>query len=260
MPPSFSSRVCSHYWIIVAICKHVIAQQALAGGDEGIGVDESAGSAVIVAGLEVIELGFLVVDIATVGKGVDLAQGGADRAGGNAVVVSGAVGLVVIPDEDISAFVHDARYITLDIDGVIVGNAVIGHGLGVTRRIVGQVYRVGLRGSLAVCRLCHGGHRHLAQLTAAIDTDSTCHSDQGAAARRNLRILGTLRSAGSARSFDALRLLRMTRVLRCCGENNGTAVPSPSRLRRATSPIGRGKRGGCVSIRPYEGYGALALG
>jgi len=45
------------------------------------------------------------------------------------------------------------------------------------------------------------------------------------------------------RSFDALRLLRMTRVKRCCGEEIDAAVPSPSRLCRATSPTGRGKWG-----------------
>ena len=117
--------------------------------------------------MEVIELGFLIVDIATVGKGVDLAQGGADRAGGYAVESGGAIGLVSIPDEDISAFVHDARYITLDIDGVIVGNAVIGHGLGIAGSVVGQVYGMGLRGSLAV-RFNLGRHRHLAQLTAVV--------------------------------------------------------------------------------------------
>ena len=37
-----------------AIGKHVIAQQALSGGGEGIGVDESSESGGIVAGLEVV--------------------------------------------------------------------------------------------------------------------------------------------------------------------------------------------------------------
>jgi len=134
----------------------------LAGDDEGIGVDESAGGAVIVAGLEVIELGFLVVDIATVGKGVDLAQGGANGVRRHAVVVGDAVGLVSIPDKDISVFIHDARHITLDIDGVIIGHAVIGHGLGIAGSVVGQVYGMGLRGSLAV-RFNLGRHRHPAQ-------------------------------------------------------------------------------------------------
>ena len=50
--------------IIKAVGKHVIAQQALAGGDEGIGVEEAAQFGIIIAGLEVISLVFCVVDIA----------------------------------------------------------------------------------------------------------------------------------------------------------------------------------------------------
>ena len=53
-------------WIIQTICKHIIAQQALAGGNEGVGVDEAAEFGVIISALEIIESRFVVVDIATV--------------------------------------------------------------------------------------------------------------------------------------------------------------------------------------------------
>jgi len=41
--------------IIPAVGKHIVSEQALAGGDEGICVEESAPGGVVVAGLEVIE-------------------------------------------------------------------------------------------------------------------------------------------------------------------------------------------------------------
>ena len=68
--------------IVEAIGEHVIAQDALAGGDEGVCADEAAHLGVVVAGLEVIEAGFGVVDIATVAEGVQLAEGGGQGAGG----------------------------------------------------------------------------------------------------------------------------------------------------------------------------------
>ena len=51
--------------IIPTICKHVVANKALAGGGVGICVDEAADLGIIVTGLEVIELGISVVALAT---------------------------------------------------------------------------------------------------------------------------------------------------------------------------------------------------
>ena len=45
--------------VIAAVGKHVIAQEALTGGDEGIGVEESAPGGVVITALEIIEPGFL---------------------------------------------------------------------------------------------------------------------------------------------------------------------------------------------------------
>ena len=54
--------------IIQAIGKHVIAKYALAGGGVGVGVDESAQFGIVITGLEVVERGLSVVDIATLSK------------------------------------------------------------------------------------------------------------------------------------------------------------------------------------------------
>ena len=46
------------YWIICAVRKHVVTNQALAGGCKGIGVDESANVGIVVTGLQVVQSGF----------------------------------------------------------------------------------------------------------------------------------------------------------------------------------------------------------
>ena len=49
----------------MAIGKHVIAQDALAGGNERIGVDESAQFGIVIPGLEVVERGLNVLGLST---------------------------------------------------------------------------------------------------------------------------------------------------------------------------------------------------
>ena len=47
--------------VIAAICEHVIAEEALAGGDEGIGIDEAANLWIVITGLQVIEAGIILI-------------------------------------------------------------------------------------------------------------------------------------------------------------------------------------------------------
>ena len=56
--------------IIPTIGEHVIAHEALAGGSKCVRIDESAHLRVIVSALQVVQAGFLVVDIAPVGEGI----------------------------------------------------------------------------------------------------------------------------------------------------------------------------------------------
>ena len=50
-----ASDILSGYRIIPAIRKHVIAENTLAGGDEGIGVEEATDLGIVISALEVIE-------------------------------------------------------------------------------------------------------------------------------------------------------------------------------------------------------------
>ena len=51
-------------------------ENALAGGEEDIGRDEPADFGVIVPALEVVEAGFLIIDISTVAEGIILSECG----------------------------------------------------------------------------------------------------------------------------------------------------------------------------------------
>ena len=46
-------------WVIAAVGKHIVSQQALPGGDEGVGVEEPAPLGVVITALEIIEPGLI---------------------------------------------------------------------------------------------------------------------------------------------------------------------------------------------------------
>jgi len=48
---------------------------ALTGGDEGIGVEESAPDGVVISALQIIQPGFGIIDITTIPQGVICAEG-----------------------------------------------------------------------------------------------------------------------------------------------------------------------------------------
>ena len=53
-----------------------MSENALAGGEEDIGGNEPADCGVIVPALEVVEAGFLIIDIPTVAEGIILSECG----------------------------------------------------------------------------------------------------------------------------------------------------------------------------------------
>ena len=78
--PYFSILIRPHDRIILAICEHIGAEEAVGvGGGEGVGVDEPAVGKVIVPALEVVKARFAVVVIATVAKRVDVPDEGGIR-------------------------------------------------------------------------------------------------------------------------------------------------------------------------------------
>lgn len=137
----------------MAVCKHVIAQEALAGGGESIRVDEAADGGVVVAGLEVIETCFGVVDISTVTQRVMGTEGGSHGAGRAKELAPCVIGVL---DNRCAAGIQNGGNITLNIGGIVVVGTVVGDGQGSAGRVIGKVQGIAAYG-------------HLAQAAAVID-------------------------------------------------------------------------------------------
>lgn len=112
-----------HDRIILAICEHIGAEEAVGvGGGEGVGVNEPAVGKVVVPALEVVEARFAVVIIAAVAQGVDVGDaGGISEDFRTAVVHCAVAPCIIVVERDHSARrIKDGRHVTLCIDKVIV--------------------------------------------------------------------------------------------------------------------------------------------
>ena len=64
--------VVGHHRVIIAMCKHIVPQDSLTSGGEGISVQESSHDGVIISALQVIETGFAVAVVTPVAQGVEV--------------------------------------------------------------------------------------------------------------------------------------------------------------------------------------------
>ena len=114
-----------------------MAEHALTGGDVDICVDKASGLGVIVAGLEVVERGFGVVNITPVAERVLCAQGARERAGAGKLLAPAVIGVfyygivitvnqtdnVVLPVADI-VVIRTVEVDGNDISGCIVAEPI----------------------------------------------------------------------------------------------------------------------------------------
>ena len=63
-PAYVAKRINIQNGIIITIRKHIVTQDTLAGGGIGVGIDEPGYSGIIIPGLEIVEPGLSVVNIA----------------------------------------------------------------------------------------------------------------------------------------------------------------------------------------------------
>lgn len=94
-----------------------MAKHALTGGDVDICVDKASGLGVIVAGLEVVERGFGVVNITPVAERVLCAQGARERAGAGKLL---APAIVSIFYYGVVAAVNQADDVVLPVTDIVV--------------------------------------------------------------------------------------------------------------------------------------------
>ena len=118
----------------------------MAGRCESVGVEEAADFGIVVSALQVIEAGFGVVDIAAVAQGVMGTEGGSKVTGGGKRPAPGIVG---VADHCRAAAVEDGGYIALQVNGIVVGCAVVGDGYRCAGSVVAEVQRIAANGHAA---------------------------------------------------------------------------------------------------------------
>ena len=150
-----ASGVAVENWAVVTVCKHIIAQESLAGGGHSICIDEPLHNRVIVPALEIVEAGFCIVIVASVSQGIDIADVGAGGNGGAVAVgdaenlAPGVVGIDGFCVElkntaGIRSDVQQLHYVTLHICDIVVGGkaaASVGgviHGEGEPTGVIGE--------------------------------------------------------------------------------------------------------------------------
>ena len=103
--------------IIQTISKHIIAQQALAGAYQCIGVDKSPHCGIVVPTLEVVEVSFGIVDVSSVSQGIDCAKGVCHGAGDGEDLTPGVIGVFHLY---IAVGIDDRYHIALEVSDVVI--------------------------------------------------------------------------------------------------------------------------------------------
>ena len=127
-------------WIIIAICKHIIASESLPSACIRIRIDKPANSSVIIAALQIIEFCVRVVVIPAIAQRIDLRHAAKCQ-------LDLAVGVVAVSGDCRSAAVDQVRYIALEVGDVVVGfrrGRTVGAGQGIGRSlgVIGEVQDV----------------------------------------------------------------------------------------------------------------------
>ena len=142
-------------------------------------IDKPSGFRVIVSALEVVESGFLVVDVPTVAQRVDACQ---SASSGDDL----AIGVIVVACDNVLAGVHNPHHVTLEVGDVIIRRAIVLHGIGQAAGIVEEVNGIG-----------SPGHAHQLAAGVIIAVSGATHSLAGP---QTAGIIGEAQASGSVRS------------------------------------------------------------
>ena len=102
--------------------------------------------------MEVVQLSFVVVDIATVAEGIVITKRARHAAGCGQ---QASPGIIAVPDNLYATAIQDCNYVTLQICGIVIGGAIVNHRHGVSIGIIVKMQGVAANG-------------HMGQLTAGI--------------------------------------------------------------------------------------------
>ena len=110
----------------------------MAGGGEGVGIEESTQCGVVVTGLAVVQLGFRVIHISTVAEGIAI----------RVLVVRDvediSPGVVTVDAVGFAAGIDKTDNIALLIQNIVQLGAIVDHGIGLAVLIIGEVHDRGI--------------------------------------------------------------------------------------------------------------------
>ena len=133
-----------HYRIIFTVGEQVQSQN-IAGGQLPIRINKPTHGGVIVAGLEVVQQGFAIIDISAVAQRVIGAQCRGQAAGGRQQF---APGIIAVPDNLCATAIQDCNYVALQICCVVIGGTIVNHRHGMPVGIVVEMQGVAANGHM----------------------------------------------------------------------------------------------------------------
>lgn len=188
------------YRAIIAICKHIDPQEALAGAGVAVRVEEAAKGGVIISTLEIVEACLGIEVITTVTQGVDLC-----KAAGCAQDI--APGVIAVLGIDRAALIIELYYVALRIgyimEGVIARDAgipILPHGKWVPVLVVQEIQAADKCASGSVG---HSFPDYLAALGHVLMPQAICNLDAAIAGHVVLIVVG-LAALGNATEPAAL--------------------------------------------------------
>ena len=113
--------------IISTIGKHIIARNALSGGNEAVRIDEPSPNRIVIPAVEVVQPRFRVVDIASVAQGVKCAESEGERPACGPRLAPRVIG---VGHYLCACAVHQSGHIALRIPEVEIVRPVVVHGHG----------------------------------------------------------------------------------------------------------------------------------
>ena len=135
----------------------------MSSGGEGIGVEESTYCGVVIAGLAVIQLGFSIIDVATITQGIISGK----------LVIGGigdvAPGVVVVSSVTVTVAVNQTSDIALCIQHIVQNPGVVLHREGPSILVVEEVHGGGIT----------DGHTHQLAALVAVGIEHTVYSLTG---------------------------------------------------------------------------------
>ena len=172
-----------------------------------IGTNKPAHPGIIVPGLEVIEAGFLIIDVSPVPEGVLLAEGVGQGAGAGEGIAPGVIGVF---DHDLAGIVGDGDDVALSIvkievlgaveangHGLAVGVAADGHAVGTVEDVDKLALGIGIAGDYIV-----KGLQRFSKFAVGI----SIFDAEGVSSCQNISIKEKIRPIGGGENVENLAL------------------------------------------------------